>query len=126
MSATTTYCDQCGSQLDGIGAYCSHCGSSVATEPTRSAPTHDEPRRDVSGRQPHVNAGSSATAMRGIVTTSGRTSARSKAWIYYAVLAVLCLFGVFAGKPIGLVGSLVCAAYSYYIYQGGRVVIWFW
>jgi hypothetical protein len=64
--------------------------------------------------------------MQGVVTPQHRGRRRSKAWIYYAILAVCSLITVFTGKPIGLLGTLLCGAYSYYIYQGGRIVIWFW
>jgi hypothetical protein len=53
------------------------------------------------------------------------TRRRSKAWVYYAVIAVGCFLGGFA-HPIGFLGALLAGAYAYYLHQGGTVVIWFW
>jgi hypothetical protein len=50
---------------------------------------------------------------------------RSKAWIYYGLIALGCFLGGFA-HPIGFLGTLLAGAYAYYLYQGGTVVIWFW
>jgi len=50
---------------------------------------------------------------------------RSKAWLYYAVIAVLCVIAGFT-HPISFIGALLTGVYSYYLYQGGTVVIWFW
>jgi len=55
-----------------------------------------------------------------------RARRRSKAWVYYAILAGLSLVGVFAGKPAGLLVFALCGLYSRYLYRGGRVVFWIW
>jgi hypothetical protein len=59
------------------------------------------------------------------IHTTGGDRRRSKAWIYYAVIAALCSIGGFA-HPIGFLGALLAGAYAYYLYRGGRVVVWFW
>ena len=51
---------------------------------------------------------------------------RSKAWVYYAILAFLGLIAVCTGQLVGLVGMLLFGLYARYLYRGGRVVIWFW
>jgi hypothetical protein len=53
-------------------------------------------------------------------------TARSKAWVYYAILAILSLISVFTGHAVGLVGVLLFGGYSTYIYRGGRIIFWFW
>jgi hypothetical protein len=50
---------------------------------------------------------------------------RSKAWLYYAVLAVLALIATF-GHPLMVFVVLGLGLYSRYLYRGGAVVIWFW
>lgn len=124
--STITYCDQCGTSVAGSASFCMDCGSALpalSPQPTSKAATTPDSSSD-------TRTGGSATpslvALRGVVTPQGRGRRRSKAWVYYAILAVFSLLTVFTGKPIGLVGTLLCGAYSYYIYQGGRIVIWFW
>lgn len=62
------------------------------------------------------------------MTTEATDTARrrSKAWVYYTIIACLSLIGTFAGKPVGLVGFALCGLYARYLYRGGRVVIWIW
>lgn len=55
-----------------------------------------------------------------------RTRRRSKAWIYYTILAVLSLIGVFLGQTVGLAAAALFGLYARYLYRGGRIVIWFW
>jgi hypothetical protein len=56
----------------------------------------------------------------------GTARKRSKAWIYYLILAVGSLIAVCTGQVIGLLGMALFGWYSRYLYRGGRVVIWFW
>jgi hypothetical protein len=58
--------------------------------------------------------------------TTQRSIRRSKAWIYYLVLALISLTTVFAGKPIGLLGMAAFGFYSRYLFRGGRFVLWIW
>ena len=58
-----------------------------------------------------------------MVTTS---MTRSKAWIYYSIIACLGLVATVAGRPVGLVSFILCGLYARYLYRGGRVVIWIW
>ncbi len=51
---------------------------------------------------------------------------RSKAWGYYAVLAVGSFITLCGGHFAGLVGMVLFGLYARYIYRGGQVVIWFW
>jgi hypothetical protein len=50
---------------------------------------------------------------------------RSRAWVYYAIIAVLGVVAAFS-HPVTLLVTLIAGLYAYYLYQGGRVVIWFW
>jgi hypothetical protein len=51
---------------------------------------------------------------------------RSKAWVYYALLAVCSLFLIpSVGFPM-LPGSVLLGLYATYIYRGGRIVVWIW
>ena len=59
------------------------------------------------------------------IHTASSERKRSKAWVYYAIIAALSLIGGFA-HPIGFLGMALFGLYSYYLHQGGRVVIWFW
>lgn len=54
-----------------------------------------------------------------------RRPRRSKAWIYYALLAVGAVIGTFT-QPLLVLAAFPLAAYSRYLYRGGSVVIWFW
>jgi hypothetical protein len=58
--------------------------------------------------------------------TTHRSIRRSKAWIYYMVLALISLTAVFAGKPVGLLGMAAFGLYSRYLFRGGRFVLWIW
>lgn len=51
---------------------------------------------------------------------------RSKAWIYYGVLAVVSLVVIPAIGWQGLLAAAVFGLYSAYLFRGGRIVIWFW
>jgi hypothetical protein len=51
---------------------------------------------------------------------------RSKAWVYYTIIACLSLTAVAAGRPVGLAGFVLCGLYARYLYRGGRLVIWIW
>jgi hypothetical protein len=56
-------------------------------------------------------------------TTSRR---RSKAWVYYTILAALSLVGAFSVGPSALLPAALFAMYATYLYRGGRIVIWIW
>jgi hypothetical protein len=60
------------------------------------------------------------------IETASGPRRRSKAWIYYTILAVLSLISVFLGHAVGLAGMAMFGLYARYLYRGGRVVIWFW
>jgi hypothetical protein len=51
---------------------------------------------------------------------------RSRAWIYYALLAVISLFIVPSAGPSVLVATVLCGLYATYLFRGGRVVVWIW
>jgi hypothetical protein len=50
---------------------------------------------------------------------------RSKAWVYYTLLAVGSLIAAFS-HPIGLLGLVLFGLYAWYLYRGGQFVLWFW
>lgn len=51
---------------------------------------------------------------------------RSKAWVYYSILAALSFIAVCAGQFAGLLGMALFGLYARYLYRGGGIVIWFW
>ena len=53
------------------------------------------------------------------------TRRRSKAWIYYALLAI-CAVIVGFSQPTTFLVAIGCALYSRYIYRGGSIVVWLW
>jgi hypothetical protein len=56
-----------------------------------------------------------------------RTSQRrSKAWIYYALLAIFALFVIPSAGFSMLLVSVLSGLYATYIYRGGRIVVWIW
>jgi hypothetical protein len=55
-----------------------------------------------------------------------QTFRRSKAWIYYTVLAVCGFLTLCTGHVVGLVGMVLCGLYARYLYRGGRIVVWIW
>ncbi len=57
-------------------------------------------------------------------TPDGRK--RSVAWIYYSIITIVLLAGGFAGIAAGFAFALVTAAYTYYLFRGGRFVLWIW
>ena len=60
------------------------------------------------------------------MSISTSTRRRSKAWIYYTVLAVACFATLCAGHLAGLPGSILFGTYAGYLYRGGRFVLWIW
>lgn len=58
--------------------------------------------------------------------TSGTSKRRSRAWIYYSILALLSFAAVFLGQVGGLIGTVLFGCYAVYLYRGGRFVLWFW
>ena len=55
-----------------------------------------------------------------------RIRRRSKAWVYYALLAVLTVFAVPSTHGSSVIATVLFSLYAAYIYRGGRVVVWFW
>jgi hypothetical protein len=102
----TAFCKQCGARLDRDAAFCGRCGAAL----TMTAPA-----------TPSSNPASRRTA-----TTCSTRPARSKAWMYYTLLALCGFIYLCAGHPVGIVATVACAAYAAYLYRGGRFVIWFW
>lgn len=56
----------------------------------------------------------------------GRQIRRSKAWVYYFLLAVVSIVAIPSIGPIMLVTAGLCGAYATYLFRGGRFVIWIW
>jgi hypothetical protein len=62
---------------------------------------------------------------RFILWSSLKPRKRSRAWIYYAVIAITGLVLGFV-HPAFLVVTVIAGAYAIYLYRGGRWVIWIW
>lgn len=58
-------------------------------------------------------------------THSSSERRRSKAWLFYLVLTVASLFAIGSAGPQILIGTAILAAYTIYLYRGGRFVIFF-
>jgi hypothetical protein len=121
----SVYCQQCGSAASDHSAFCEDCGAPLPVAPSGTEAKSSTTSSGATATAPAPTA-AAAAPLRGITAHYGQSRARSKAWIYYLILAICSLLAVFAGKPVGLLGTLLFGAYSYYLYQGGRVVIWFW
>jgi hypothetical protein len=59
-------------------------------------------------------------------SSSRPTVRRSKAWIYYAVLAAIALVAIPSVGWQTLPAVALFGLYSAYLFRGGRIVIWFW
>jgi Sec-independent protein secretion pathway component TatC len=57
---------------------------------------------------------------------SGGRRRRSRAWIYYGVLAVAGIIAAPSSHGQSLWATLVCGAYAVYIFCGGKYVWWVW
>lgn len=57
-------------------------------------------------------------------TADGRK--RSVAWVYYSIITVLLLIVAVSSVFAAVLPALVTAAYSLYLYRGGRFVLWLW
>ncbi|MET7696476.1 hypothetical protein [Streptomyces sp. NPDC005485] len=57
---------------------------------------------------------------------SRQVKPRSKAWVFYAVLAVLTLVALPGAGAVMLLGTVLFGGYAWYLYRGGSIVIWFW
>ena len=123
---TTTTCTSCGTAAATDAAFCESCGSRLPEPAATSAASTSTSPPPSDGPQA-ANSGSS-WGLNDVAQRLPRQphTARSKAWIYYAILAILSLFSVFAGHAVGLVGVLLFGGYSTYIYRGGRIIFWFW
>jgi hypothetical protein len=51
---------------------------------------------------------------------------RSKAWVYYAIIALFGLIAAPASHGSSLLVTLIAGLYAAYIYRGGRIVFWIW
>lgn len=51
---------------------------------------------------------------------------RSKAWVYYAILAVLSLFLIPSIGFTMVLGAMLFGLYATYLFRGGRFVVWIW
>ena len=60
-----------------------------------------------------------------IIWSSLKPRVRSRAWIYYTIIAIGGVVVAFA-QPITLVVTVVAGAYAVYLYRGGRWVLWIW
>lgn len=58
------------------------------------------------------------------VTRTAEGRRRSVAWVFYGIVAVLCLVGGFS-SPVVFLGAIVTGLYAYYLFRGGSFVIWF-
>ena len=118
-------CGDCGAQSPSDARFCESCGARTdrsANAPAAPALPVAEALRPAAARIDPVR---SVEPVGGGWATN-RHVVRSKAWIYYAVLAVVAVIAAVAGQPITLLGGALFGAYSVYLYRGGRFVIWFW
>lgn len=51
---------------------------------------------------------------------------RSIAWVFYAALTIVSLFTVPSVGLKGLIGTVLLGLYSWYLFRGGRFVLWIW
>jgi hypothetical protein len=60
-----------------------------------------------------------------ILWSSLKPRVRSRAWIYYSIIAIGGLIAAFS-HPITLLVAVIAGAYATYLYRGGRWVLWIW
>ena len=135
---TGVFCGQCGKRLSAGDRFCDGCGELLGprleTVPNNTRDT-SVPSAGESSPEPGVHQRStverpltSGTAQLDYLDGLSRPHppARSKAWVYYLVLAILSLIATFTSGGVAILGALLFGAYSAYLYRGGRVVVWFW
>lgn len=56
-------------------------------------------------------------------TADGRR--RSLAWVYYSIITTLLVIGGFVA-PVLFLCAVPAGLYAYYLFRGGRFVLWIW
>lgn len=142
-------CPTCGSDAD-VAGWCQVCGENLCpgvphrysksaaarraawmgeiestdeSEAPRSAGSASEVRPQ---RPPPRSRTSQAPRPSGSFPTMGRDRPRrSKAWIYYALIAIAAVAAI-PHQPVAILGALGAGLYSSYLFRGGRIVVWIW
>jgi hypothetical protein len=136
----TYYCTTCGSRRTAEQTFCTACGGKLPTASTRQgtgAPaTVKQPAVASSHIEPDARVARSAIATDTRIPPAAALVApspasrpgrrRSKAWIYYTVLAGGSLIELCAGHIAGMAGMALFGLYARYLYRGGRIVLWIW
>lgn len=125
MVNENVFCEECGAAVPRSAKYCTGCGRVLTPCPTDSYVSAPASTTPAASPITHTTGGLDESPPARPYNPGAQTY-RSKAWIYYTVLAILSLVAVFTGKPAGLAGTMLCGAYASYLYNGGRVVIWLW
>lgn len=136
----TYYCTACGSRRTAGQIFCTGCGGRLPTDlalqgtgapaPTKQAVAvsgHIEP--DATAAPTAISMGTRVPSAEGPVGFSPvrrGVRRRSKAWVYYTVLAAGSLIELCAGHIAGLAGITLFGLYARYLYRGGRIVLWIW
>ena len=135
------YCRACGGELKSGLKFCEKCGAATVAEPAADAPSTvatatataapPKPAAEPPSVLKTVKGAAAASAsppVRGVVDDGdalGRpVKKRSHAWIYWAVIAIVCLVVGVSSTPWLILVALAAAAYSFYIFRGGSWVFW--
>ena len=60
------------------------------------------------------------------VRTTAQGRKRSVAWVYYMIITVLLIIVAVSTSAGALGGAAITGLYSFYLFRGGRFVLWLW
>lgn len=140
------FCRACGAELAGGLKFCEKCGTAtqpaetqpavttataampVTAQPAAAPPAAEARPTSALNTVKGMDAAAPTQPVRGVVDDGdalGRpVKKRSHAWIYWAVVAIVCAVVGVTSTPWLLLVAIGAAAYSFYIFRGGRWVFW--
>jgi len=124
------FCRACGAELASELKFCEKCGTATHAadvQPAAAQPATAQPASALNTVK-GMETAAPTQQVRGVVDDGdalGRpVKKRSHAWIYWAVVAIICVVIGVTSTPWLLLVAIGAAAYSFYIFRGGRWVFW--
>jgi hypothetical protein len=120
-------CPNCGERPVSGHRFCEYCGTPVKPTP-RETSMRGQAREAPISQQGQMRASQQTSASLPYeISTGQRRRKRSAAWIYYAILSILCVIAAIGSSEyVALIGTALFGLYAFYLFRGGRIVIWFW